>query len=1171
MKGSIVKLVFRFCISVSLSSVTASLHAQQSNRTYTLEAGLTAADYLPGKMMVRIREPYRNQCAENGIQVPDLQTAFSAIGVTAITKAFPGKESEPYKTDYMGREFVDLSLIYTLEFSPALNIETAVNQVLASQAVEYAEPWFVYQPFYSPNDQYVIDQDYLTVIRAFDAWDIEQGDSTVVVGILDTGTSFTHPDFQGKFQLNYNDPIDGIDNDNDGYKDNYCGWDFGGASFSSGADNNPTYMGPGPGRDHGVLVTGPIAAASNNSTGMVSLGFNTKFLPLKTCLDGSVGISWGYQAIVYGADHGLPIMNLSWGGNGYSGFAYDAVRYATVNKGCMLVAAAGNTHNQAVYYPASFPEVMSVAASTSWDALWYVGGSTGTTYNSHVDITAPGRNIFTTAQYTSYWWAASGTSMAAPVVCGVAALVKSHFPGYTMEQVKQRVRVTADESIYASNPNPIYAGKLGKGRVNALKALTSVTPSLRLKRMISTDNHDGIITFGDTVSLYPTLYNHLDPSQQLRLVLEASATGDYILLDSVITIGQVQTGDSVNAPQPFRIIIKSHVQTPRSFALKMRYEDAAMGYYDFEYSAITNNPTVIDVVQNSMNLTFSNNGLVGFYRNQPSMGGLGTRFAGNASMTTYGNFSIGNGGAVSDVGWNDAYGVDADFYPTKRFTRETDATSGMQHVTIFFDDQSADQPLGLSVEEHVYASTESGKENYILIDYIVKNESSDTLGDVFAGLNSIWQMGGATGTPGFDSLAALSWFSSGTGRWGGVALLSDGNFLGAHQDFYMPQLDDTYKYNRMTQNPSQTNQIAGKSDQVVSSRLGLVLPGETVRIAFAVLGGNNLQDLYNGSVTARQYYRCVLNPAIPFNGIGNDLVACDGDTLQIQATAGYSQYQWSGGNPNPQIDITTSGMYSLGVTDAFGCTFADSVNVTFHSLPSLNMPPSLNACGPITLNAASPDFCLWNTGETSAMIMATQSGTYTLQALNTNGCAAFDTTIVVISPIDAVFSGPASTLMLGQQAIFSDQSAGVATWSWNFGDGGLSQAGPNVNHQYQGPGLYTVNLEVSNGICSSNASLVIEVMAPTGIDEIVTTHQIVVYPTENEGSFNIHAGMGAGGNSVVHVISNEGKEVWTEEVVLSPSNDPKISLPSSLAQGMYMVRIENSKISEVSKILLHHN
>lgn len=279
-------------------------------------------------------------------------------------------------------------------------------------------------------------------IDAPEAWDLSTGSSGMVVGVVDTGVFYDHEDLSQNIWVN---PVecpggygtcqeDGIDDDMNGYVDDFYGWDF----YNN--DNDPF-----DDNGHGTHVAGTIAAAGNNGVGVVGVNWNTKIMALKFLSASGRGTTSGaVQAIQYATmmkrDHGVDIRltNNSWGGGGYSQSLYDAIEESR-SQDMLFVAAAGNdSENNDVqpHYPASYDHdnVISVAATTTSGAL----SSFSNTGLTTVDLGAPGSHIYSTLPDHQYGYK-SGTSMASPHVAGIAALAWSTDASATYDQVRDAV------------------------------------------------------------------------------------------------------------------------------------------------------------------------------------------------------------------------------------------------------------------------------------------------------------------------------------------------------------------------------------------------------------------------------------------------------------------------------------------------------------------------------------------------------------------------------------------------------------------------------------------------------------------------------------------------------------------------------------------------------------
>jgi subtilisin family serine protease len=317
----------------------------------------------------------------------------------------------------------------------------------------------------TPNDtQYGVLYG-MTKISAPLAWDISTGSTSSVVAIIDTGIDYTHPDLVDNIATNAKEiPNNGVDDDANGYIDDYYGYDF------INNDSNPT-----DDHYHGTHCAGTVGAKGNNARGVAGVNWTVKLMPVKVLdASGSGTLASVAAGMNYAVKRGVKILSMSLGTTSYSATLENAVINAR-NSGALIVAAAGNSAtNTDVYphYPSSLPQdnVFSIAASTSTDALAYFSNYGATT----VDLAAPGESILST--YTGGQYAyASGTSMATPHVAGMAALLLAVNPSLTYSSIKSILIGTAD-------PIPGMSGKLvAGGRANLYKAVlqakTGQTPT----------------------------------------------------------------------------------------------------------------------------------------------------------------------------------------------------------------------------------------------------------------------------------------------------------------------------------------------------------------------------------------------------------------------------------------------------------------------------------------------------------------------------------------------------------------------------------------------------------------------------------------------------------------------------------------------------------------------
>lgn len=320
--------------------------------------------------------------------------------------------------------------VYILETRPG-RAEGTLAALVHLPEVRYAERDYVVRGSLTPSDPLYSDPNSVyapQLINAETAWNITTGAPTITVAILDTGVSLSHPEFAGRLLAGY----DFVNSDSD----------------------------PSDDHGHGTHVAGILGAAMNNAQGSTGIAPGVKILPVKV-LNALNNGSWSAVAngLIYAADQGVKIINMSLGGTTSSSTLYDAVQYA-VARGCLMIVAAGNGGSSTPYYPAYYSETFAVSATNNYDQLWSLSS-----YGGWIDISAPGFAI-----YSTYWTASnptgyafqSGTSMAAPHVSGVAALILSIRPSLSAADLRGLIQGNV---VDLGDPGPDQY--FGAGRINA--------------------------------------------------------------------------------------------------------------------------------------------------------------------------------------------------------------------------------------------------------------------------------------------------------------------------------------------------------------------------------------------------------------------------------------------------------------------------------------------------------------------------------------------------------------------------------------------------------------------------------------------------------------------------------------------------------------------------------
>ena len=375
------------------------------------------------------------------------------------------------------------------EYVPASPKQTAIRQ---STVIEQ-----IYYPFMTPNDPgYAQNSWPLVNMNAPATWSLATGNGSTVIAVLDTGFALNHDDLKdGWYQnsgemgmttdgdtcwigVSVNKAINNCDDDSNGYIDDWRGWDFyRGTNNPMAGQENPL----GAAVSHGTETAGLAGATGNNETGIVTINWNTKLMPLKVLSDDGPGYTSDVAAAIYYAvDNGADVINLSLGGNEPDGVLLSATDYA-YNRGVVVVASAGNCGTGSggicdsypagtIGYPALNPHVISVGAVTSTGAR-----ASFSSYGNALDVVAPGSGSIYSPTWTPqndtslYQMSLSGTSYAAPFVASLASLLKSVRTTATVDELTALILGTAQKTGISDG---IYSTTLGHGIIDAFRAVT---------------------------------------------------------------------------------------------------------------------------------------------------------------------------------------------------------------------------------------------------------------------------------------------------------------------------------------------------------------------------------------------------------------------------------------------------------------------------------------------------------------------------------------------------------------------------------------------------------------------------------------------------------------------------------------------------------------------------
>jgi len=347
----------------------------------------------------------------------------------------------------------DGRVVYKLEIGAGENVAEALGELEKDPAVQLAEPNYIYKiSDTTPNDPLFYSQWGMQSASLPAAWDVTRGSSEVVVAVTDTGIDLEHPDLVENIWVNGGEiPDNGVDDDGNGYVDDVQGANIISPSSAPDDDNG-----------HGTHVAGIIGAVTNNNEGVAGVCWNCRLMPIKwVSADGTGSLEMAVLAVNYAVENGAHIINASWGGP-VSEIIEDAVNYA-LESDVVFVASAGNDGSTGLGYPAEIEGVITVGA------LDQDGNRAAfSNYGEYLDLLAPGEHIVST--YTNHpygYYYLDGTSMAAPFVSGVAALLRSQGVGDAREIVKRILATTNDLD------SPGWDSDSGFGQLDAFKAVTN--------------------------------------------------------------------------------------------------------------------------------------------------------------------------------------------------------------------------------------------------------------------------------------------------------------------------------------------------------------------------------------------------------------------------------------------------------------------------------------------------------------------------------------------------------------------------------------------------------------------------------------------------------------------------------------------------------------------------
>ena len=765
------------------------------------------------------------------------------------------------------QQWRNLPLARTAVISCGRDARTMAAKLRSHPDVEAVDVMPRHELFEIPNDTLYPAQWHLGIIQAAKAWEALPADATAVVGVIDTGMQFDHPDLATQAAENPGetgldtDGVDrrsnGKDDDNNGFVDDWRGWDFVSSRSPITGDNDPS-----PGASHGTHVAGIVAAATNNLIGISGTAINVKVLPIKVGDDdpNSRSVERTADGILYAASMGVQVINCSFGSAAQS-FADEDVVNAATDLGTLVVGAAGNAGVDGASYPAAYERAVSVAASGTSDRLTFF-----TNRHRTVDITAPGQSILSTVP-TSAYERFDGTSMASPVVAGVAAMVHLMRPTASPAEIRAVLMATAWN---IDTLNPFAAGRFGSGRVDAHAAVTSADAAWAtvIASTFADENADGLFASGERARISLRIRNELRPLRDAAIrVSNVPAPFAAIIEQDSASLGTFGKGESRDVND--KIIVALPDSLPYNASLDLLVEILDEGRPVGRSLISTNvNTTYRTLDRNDLAITVNSRGNFGYNDYPDNAQGDGATYRGSSNLLFEGALIVGTapGNLVNVARGADTDRQDTGFSIAQVLTIQADSVpSGIRAVSSYTDALDPYR-IGVDVRQHVYQAADDSIRNVILTCYDIRNTADTTLTNVHAALFFDWDIG----PNGQQNVA--SWDAThGIGRMRnvarsenphvGVAMISPytTHFFAVDNDggtTLNPGIYDNFlrgeKWLMMSNGIARTSSSSTDASMVIGGGPFTLAAGETRQICFAVAAGTNESLVAEGIAAGRR-------------------------------------------------------------------------------------------------------------------------------------------------------------------------------------------------------------------------------------------------------------------------------------------------------------------------------
>ena len=1034
-------------------------------------------------------------------RVLDLDSTFF-FGYKA-KKMFPNTTS-PNKRE---SDEYGLSRIYKLAIPEGADLLEEIKKIQKYNEIEYVEPSYRYK--INTSSLAFSNDYYLTNIKAKEAWNITTGNRNVVIAIVDAGVDYRHPSLRSNLYVNSAEvPNNGIDDDQDGYVDNYHGWDFVGVHMNNNIpDSDPS---PGFGNSHGTHVAG-IAVGAQYQT-IAGVAYDCRYMALKCSPDRLTNFLHNLpEAIKYATNHGANIINCSFGAESSSESLRDAINYAT-SKGVMVVAAAGNTGKNEITYPAAYPNVISVANVDSNDRL-----AVSSTYHQTVDVSAPGVGIFSSVNSTAFnpnpYEYKTGTSMATPMVSGALGLLLSKNPNLSSVEVENKLKSSADN---IDTLNPSVQGLIGAGRLNVLKLLKSdLSYSIKSNITIKNDSGDANVQASENVNMSFEFTNEGEAMKDyVQVTVYSPSSFNYLIPVSRTTfiLPLLKKGETYKPSFASVFKLADNIPENKEIVCRVGYSFVNANIQEnipSETFTYTFNHPFVNISENRVTMSFANNGDLGFYKNFVNnlliTKGLGFKYKQNNLLKEMGLVIGQSSSKVVNSIRNSNGGVDRNFKALSTVENDLNPISNKDFETSFTDENTTiSQRLNVKVTSKILSWKTTPYDKFVIVEYEIKNQNFFSLNNLHIGIYADWDV-----VSPYSQNRTQDAFNN-YGKWDPVTQL----LYTANSQYILPFVGikplNTLSlglHSRTINVNSFDFSLANKFGEISSGSGNGDLAGvyygfdvaqfmgvgpfsisghQTKKIAFALVVGDDLQDLISTANTAYWKYN--------FPNGEERLVkpdtACRSQE-KILYSIGNKLLKWydklSGGTL-----LHTGSSYTFRTTDKDTVFYVEDVlnpafirqQVEVTVIPSKNiviLSGDTTICkGDVVILHADSDAdqYLWSTGETTQGVSIENSGKYSVKVTNTKYRCIVESDTIEIKVIDVNEVGPIianASVCSGDILNLSVQNFDkVKLYEWT-GPAGFKKTGNSVNlSNFSVSNVGTYKVKIDFGDCVAEKTKAIE-------------------------------------------------------------------------------------------------